>query len=130
MASTMRIESIEVGRVTRRFLLAKPQSAPTSAILSLHGTRSRATEQARLSRLAALAVPGGVVVAFPEAVQQIGRGYEWSPALDLEYLSRLVDQLAERFPGIGGKVCVTGMSGGARMSCHFAARRPDAHRSG
>jgi polyhydroxybutyrate depolymerase len=125
MASTLRTESIKVGGVRRLFLLGEPQSAPTSVILSLHGTRSRASEQARLSRLVALAVPAGVVVAFPEAVQPIGRGYEWNPALDLEYLSKLVDQFVERFPGAGGKVCVTGMSGGARMSCHFAARRPD-----
>jgi polyhydroxybutyrate depolymerase len=122
---TLRTESIEVDRAKRLFLLDEPQSAPSGVILSLHGTRSRATEQARLSRLGSLGVPAGMVVAFPEAAQPIGRGYEWNPAIDQEYLSRLVDQLVARFPGAGGKVSVTGMSGGARMSCHFAAHRPE-----
>jgi polyhydroxybutyrate depolymerase len=122
---TLRTESIEVDGARRQYLLEEPQGVPSNVVLSLHGTRSTATEQARFSRLGRLAVPAGVAAVFPEAVQPIGRGYEWNPTIDQEYLSRLVDQLLERFPGAGEKVCITGMSGGARMSCHFVARRPD-----
>jgi polyhydroxybutyrate depolymerase len=113
------------GADQRGYLLAVPAAPPTVIILSLHGTRSRASEQARLSRLDALGVPVGAAVAFPQAVQPIGRGYEWNHETDMDYVSRLVEHLIERFPTAGGQVCITGMSGGARMSCYFASLRPD-----
>jgi polyhydroxybutyrate depolymerase len=121
----MHSETIEIGRDRRGFLLAEPSLPPTGIILSLHGTRSNAAQQARLSRMGTLAVQGGLVVAFPEAVQPIGRGYEWVHDRDFTFLSTLVDHLCERYPGAGGRVAMTGMSGGARMSCAFAARRPE-----
>jgi polyhydroxybutyrate depolymerase len=122
---TLASEVIDVGRERRGFLLAEPPGPARAVILSLHGTRSRARGQARLSRLGSLAAPAGVAVAFPEAIRPIGRGYEWDPDTDFPYLSALVDHLLSRFPGAGGGVCMTGMSGGARMSCHFGSRRPD-----
>jgi polyhydroxybutyrate depolymerase len=115
-------ESIDVGGETRRYLLVVPPSPPTAVVLSLHGTRSMADRQLRLSRLDTVGIRAGVASAFPEAIDPIGRGYEWNPAVDVAYLSRLVHALIERFPSAGGQVCMTGMSGGARMSCYFAAR--------
>jgi polyhydroxybutyrate depolymerase len=122
---TLTSETIEVGRDRRGFLLAMPSGPARAIILSLHGTRSRAREQARLSRLDSLGAQAGAVVAFPEAIRPIGRGYEWDHDGDLTYLSTLVDHLAARFPSAGGGVCMTGMSGGARMSCRFASHRPE-----
>jgi polyhydroxybutyrate depolymerase len=122
---TLSSEAIDVGRDRRGFLLAEPSGPARAVVLSLHGTRSRSREQARLSRLGSLGAPAGVAVAFPEAIRPIGRGYEWDPDTDLPYLSGLVDHLLSRFPSAGGGVGLTGMSGGARMSCHFGSRRPD-----
>ncbi len=65
---------MRVAGVPRRYLLAEPEVAPTGLLLSLHGSRSSADGQARLSGLARLAETEGAVVAFPEAVHPIGTG--------------------------------------------------------
>jgi polyhydroxybutyrate depolymerase len=124
-AMTLSRQTLEVEAQQRGFLLAEPTGPPTAVILSLHGTRSNARQQARLSRFDALASAAGVAVVFPQAGQPIGRGFEWDPAVDMSYLSTLVDHLNGRFPSAGGTVAMTGMSGGARMSCHFAAFHAD-----
>jgi polyhydroxybutyrate depolymerase len=46
----------------------------------------------------------------------------------MPYLARLVDELRSSYPLPEARVCMTGMSGGARMSCHFAWLRADAVR--
>lgn len=116
--------SIDVGGLTRRFGLAEPGGEVAAVLLSLHGTRSNWPRQARLSGMARL-VDAGAVVAFPEAVRPIGSGYEWDHAGDLAFLEQLVSELISRYSPPGGRVCVTGMSGGARMSCVLAAARAD-----
>ena len=95
-----------------------------TVLLSLHGTRSSWARQARFSGMARLADDGAVVV-FPEAVRPIGSGYEWDHERDLPFLEQLANELIARYTPPGGRVCVTGMSGGARMSCVLAAARAD-----
>jgi|HubBroStandDraft_1064217.scaffolds.fasta_scaffold22140_3 polyhydroxybutyrate depolymerase len=119
-------QTITVGGDQRSFLLAEPQGPVAGVVLSLHGTRSGADRQARLSGMARLASgAGGAVVAFPQAVMPIGSGYEWDHDGDLPFLSQLAEQLIGRYQPPAGRVCMTGMSGGARMSCYFAASRAD-----
>jgi polyhydroxybutyrate depolymerase len=93
-------------------------------LLCLHGTRSRWPRQARLSGMARLA-DAGAVVAFPEAVRPVGSGYEWDHEGDLPFLGQLARELISRYSPPGGRVCVSGMSGGARMGCVLAAARAD-----
>jgi polyhydroxybutyrate depolymerase len=121
---TPAVRSIEVAGATRIFGLAEPAGQAVAVLLSLHGTRSSWPRQARLSGMARLA-DAGAVVAFPEAVRPIGSGYEWDHQRDLAFLEELVGKLVSRYAPPGGRVCVTGMSGGARMSCVFAAARAD-----
>ena len=116
--------SIDVGGATRGFGLAEPAGEVAAVLLSLHGTRSSWPRHARLSGMARLA-DAGAVVAFPEAVLRIGSGYEWDHEGDLPFLEQLVSELIFRYSPPGGRVCVTGMSGGARMSCVLAAARAD-----
>jgi len=118
-------QTVEIDGRQRDYLLAEPAGAPRAVILSLHGTRSEARGQVRLTRLDGTAVEAGAVAVFPQAVSPIGRGYEWDREADLPFLSRLVDELLARYPSVGGRVVLTGMSGGARMSCHFASLRPE-----
>jgi polyhydroxybutyrate depolymerase len=100
-------QAITVAGVQRSFLLAAPANTASAVVLSLHGTRSSAEDQVRLSRMAQLAETAGAVVAFPQAVMPIGSG------------------LRTRYPTPSGRVCVAGMSGGARMACHVAATHPE-----
>ena len=112
--------SIRVSGVARSYLLAEPEDTATGLVLSLHGSRSSADRQARLSGLDALAETAGAVVAFPEAALPLGAGYQWDLDGDLEFLAVLVAELAERYHPPHGRAAITGMSGGARMSCRFA----------
>jgi polyhydroxybutyrate depolymerase len=116
--------SIDIGGSTRIFGLAEPAGQVTGVLLSLHGTRSSWPRQSRLSGMARL-VDTGAVVAFPEAVLAVGSGYEWDHDGDLPFLEQLVSELISRYSPPGRRVCVTGMSGGARMSCVLAAARAD-----
>ena len=122
----MELRRIEVNGQQRQYLIAEPVTRPTRVILSLHGTRSNAAGQARLSRMATIADSAGAVVVFPQAVQPVGRGYEWNLDADTAYLSDVIDDVCRRCSIASGRVCISGMSGGARMSCHFASIRPDA----
>jgi polyhydroxybutyrate depolymerase len=118
-------QSLRVGGVDRRYLLAVTagQNPSPSIVLSLHGTRSTADGQARLSRFTRVA-PTSVVV-FPQAIAPVGRGYEWDHDRDLEFLHLLISELLARYGSADGRVGLTGMSGGARMSCRFAAAEPE-----
>ncbi len=103
--------SLTVGGTRRNFWLAEPDGTASAIVLGLHGTRSNAPRQARLSAMASLARDGGAVVAFPEAIVPIGSGFEGDPEIDTAFLLELVDQLSDRYPATGGRACMTGMSG-------------------
>jgi polyhydroxybutyrate depolymerase len=118
---------ITAGEAKRSYLVAAPPSgaAASTVILSLHGTRSTAARQARLSGFEQLAQTANAVVAFPEASEPIGAGFEWDPSQDVEYIAALATELLSRHETPDGRVLLTGMSGGARMSSLFASVRPE-----
>ena len=118
--------TIAVEGVRRSFLLAAPAAEVSAVVLSLHGTRSSAAGQARLSRMAGLADSAGAVVVFPEAIVPVGSGFEWDHDGDMPYLRQLVAELRGCYPTPTGRVCIAGMSGGARMACHFASSDAEA----
>ncbi len=116
--------SIDVGGSSRIFGLAVPDGPVAAVLLSLHGTRSNWSRQALWSGMPRLA-DAGAVVAFPEAVRRRGAGYEWDHEGDLPFLEQLMSELIVLYAPPGERVCVTGMSGGARMSCVLACARSD-----
>ncbi len=116
--------SIPVGGTQRSFLLAEPEGPATGVAMCLHGTRSCADDQVRLSGMARLAGAGAAVV-FPEAVRPIGRGFEWDHDGDIPFLTELARDMVDRYRPASGRVLMSGMSGGARMSCYFAASRSE-----
>ncbi len=120
-------QGIIAGDVNRPYLLTEPPPGrPVSAlIMSLHGTRSTAARQARLSGFEYLAQTAGAVVVFPEAIAPIGAGYEWDPNQDVDYIAGLATELVNRHRPPHGRMLLTGMSGGARMSSLFASVHPE-----
>lgn len=66
----------------------------------------------------------GAVVAFPQGARPLRSGFEWDLDGDVEYLRALADWLLARYPGADRRVCIAGMSGGARMASHFASLHP------
>ncbi|MGO8826851.1 MAG: alpha/beta hydrolase family esterase [Acidimicrobiales bacterium] len=116
--------AIQVDGVARRFLLAAGSTAPSTIVFSLHGSRSGPANQARLSGMEAL-TEQGAVICFPQGSVPSGSGFEWDLDVDEEFLRATVAALRDQFPSAQKRVCMTGMSGGARMSSRFAARHPD-----
>jgi polyhydroxybutyrate depolymerase len=116
--------SIIAAGKARYYLVDVPANPPAGIVLSLHGSRSTARQQLRLCGMDRL-VERGVLVAYPEGGRRRGWGHEWDHDYDLAYLTALVEDLLRRYPQSGGRVVVAGMSGGARMACHFASIRSD-----
>ena len=118
---------ITAGDANRPYLVAEPPpGAPVSAvIMSLHGTRATAARQARLSGFEQFAQTASAVAVFPQAIEPIGTGYEWDPSQDVDYLAGLATELLSRRRIPQGRVLLTGMSGGARMSSLFASVHPE-----
>ena len=102
-------------------LVAEPLGAATAIVLSLHGSTSRPDRQALLSRMAPL-TEQGAVVAFPHgSIPSRRGGSEWNLKQDVGYLDAVVDYLREQFAGAAAPLCVSGMSGGARMACRLGS---------
>jgi polyhydroxybutyrate depolymerase len=121
---TLRAEVLKAGGLGRRFLLAEPSCAPAVVVVSLHGSRSSPEGQARLSSMERLC-SSGAVVAFPEASRPLGSGFEWDLEGDAEYLRVLVGWLLAYYPEADRRVCLAGMSGGARMASRFTSLHPE-----
>jgi polyhydroxybutyrate depolymerase len=112
--------TIEVGGARRRLLVAAPTDAPTAIVVSMHGSTSTPERQVRLSRMAPLA-EHGAVVAFPQGSIPARAGWEWDLHSDVAFLDAVVDYLSETFGATAVLLCVSGMSGGARMASRFSS---------
>jgi len=122
---TLRAEVLNVGGLARRFLLAEPSGAPSVIVLSLHGSRSAPERQAALSSMEGFCA-SGAVVAFPQGGSPLGLGFQWDLEADVEYLGALIGSLRTRYPEADRRICIAGMSGGARMASRFASLHPEA----
>jgi polyhydroxybutyrate depolymerase len=118
---------ITAGDANRAYLVAEPPpGSPVAAVLmSLHGTSSTAARQALLSGFEQLVQTARAVVIFPQAIVPIRAGYEWDPSQDVVYIARLATEILGRHQTPHGRVILTGMSGGARMSSLFANVHPE-----
>lgn len=123
----LRAEVVTAGGMGRRFLLAEASGAPSFIVLSLHGSGSSPKRQALLSSMERLC-SSGAVVAFPQGAWPRRSGFEWDLEGDVEYLAVLVSWLLTRHPQADRRVCVAGMSGGARMASRFASLHPESVR--
>jgi len=118
---------ITAGDANRSYLVAEPPPGPpvSAVVMNLHDTSSTADRQARLSGLEQLAHTAGAVVVFPQAIEPIRAGYEWDPSRDVDFIAGLATELLSRHRTPHGRLILTGMSGGARMSSLFASIHPE-----
>ena len=117
---TVARHTIEVGEARRELLVAAPTGTPTAILVTMHGSTSTPEDQVRLSRMAPLAEQGAVV-AFPQGSISSRAGWEWDLHGDLAFLDAVVDYLRETFGATAVPLCVSGMSGGARMASRFSS---------
>lgn len=123
----LRSEVVKIGGRERSFLLREPPGAPSVMALSLHGSGSAPRGQAQMSSMGTVCPPG-VAVAFPQGAWPRRSGFEWDLEGDVEYLRVVVGRLRERYRDADRRVCVAGMSGGARMASRFASLHPESVR--
>jgi polyhydroxybutyrate depolymerase len=118
--------SLAVNGSPRPYLIAAPPRGrrPEGIVLCLHGSTSTSSQQRLMTGMERLAGSGAVVV-FPQGIRPRGRGFEWDPVVDTPYLASLIEELRTEFGPVRPRVCASGMSGGARQSCHLAWVRPD-----
>lgn len=121
---TLRPEVFKLGNHEHRFLVAEPPGVPSLVVLSLHGSGSVPQRQARVSGMERLC-SSGAVVAFPQGPWPSRSGFAWDLERDVEYLRALVSRLLARYPQTDRRVCIAGMSGGARMASRFASLHPE-----
>ena len=112
--------TVEVGGVRRRLLVAAPTGPPTAILVAMHGSTSTPEAQVRLSRMAPLGEQGAVV-AFPQGSISSRAGWKWDLHGDVAFLDAAVDYLVETFGATAVPLCVSGMSGGARMASQFSS---------
>jgi polyhydroxybutyrate depolymerase len=112
--------TLEVSGVKREMLIAAPSGAPTAILVVMHGSTSTPERQVQLSRMAPLAEQGAVV-AFPQGSIPSRAGWEWDLEGDVAFLDATVEHLREAFGATSAPLCVSGMSGGARMASRFAS---------
>ena len=67
----------------------------------------------------------GAVVCFPQGGLQSGSGSEWDLAGDDRFLQATISTLRAQHPTADPRVCVAGMSGGARTASRFASMHSD-----
>jgi polyhydroxybutyrate depolymerase len=67
----------------------------------------------------------GAIVVFPQGSLPAGRGFAWDHERDLPYLASVVNEVCGEIGAPRSAVCMSGMSGGARMACYYAAARAE-----
>jgi len=112
--------TIEFDGRPRRLLVAAPSDAPTAVVVSMHGSTSTPEAQVRLSGMASL-VDQGAVVAFPQGSVPSRAGWEWDLSADVAFLDAVVEYLRQTFHASAEPLCVSGMSGGARMASRYSS---------
>lgn len=118
--------TLDLAGSARSYLIVTPPPGerPSAVVLSLHGSTSTAGRQRLLSGMDRLAGSGAVVV-YPEAYRRRRGGFVWDPSVDAPFLEALITSLVTEFDPVWRRPCLSGMSGGARMSCALAWSRPD-----
>ena len=114
--------SVRSGGVERSYWVRAPPSTPAPVVLALHGRGATPTWHAWFTRSDRLADLIGAAVVFPQGGRVWDRhGFDWDREGDGEYLLAVIDAARAEFGTPHARVSLTGMSAGARMSCHLAS---------
>lgn len=125
--------TIQVGALTREYLLFMPQGAtreaPVPLVLVFHGGTGNAAQMARMTRFTRLAERERFAVAYPQGIGENWNDGRIIPASeaharnidDKGFIAALLDLLAATRPIDPKRVYATGISNGAFFSHYLAA---------
>jgi polyhydroxybutyrate depolymerase len=114
-------------------------STKLALVLNMHGSGSTAAQQEALTGMDATANTDNFIVAYPQGLIPDGTGYVWNvpgeplvgdkavsahAANDVEFLTKLVGLLEQRYCINPVHVYATGFSGGARIASQLACDSP------
>jgi polyhydroxybutyrate depolymerase len=125
---TLAKQTLEVAGTTRWYLISTPAAAkatkPLPVVLDLHGLAEGATLEALTSQFGPLAQKDGFISVFPQGT---GSPVSWDTDdvavarnSDLEYVSRLLDQVESNECVDETRIYATGLSDGAFMTSLLA----------
>lgn len=122
---------IEVGGVTRSYLLHLPAGLPPhpALILAFHGGGGTARGMARLTGFDGVADAEGFIVAYPQGLQRHwndGRATIKNKADDVGFIAALIAKLTAQYGADPARIYATGISNGAiftnLLGCRLSGR--------
>ncbi|BDX33640.1 esterase [Mycobacterium antarcticum] len=122
---------LSFGGLQRTYLVHAPGGVPSGLVINLHGAGSTGAGQAASTNYDAAADALGLVVAYPDGIDQSwadGRGAsipDRQGVDDVGFLTALVDRLVSDYGIPPGRVFATGMSAGAFMATRMGCDRAD-----
>jgi len=120
------VETITVGDESRSFRLHIPEKArgPFPLVLSIHGYRSNAAQQEKLSGFSLLADSEGFIALYPDGLDDKWR-FAGRTDADVKFLLAAIEAVAAKAPVDRNRIYSTGISNGAEMSWRLACDAPD-----
>ena len=120
------VETITVGEESRSFRLHIPEEGrgPFPLVLSIHGYRSNAAQQEKLSGFSALADREGFIALYPDSLDDKWR-FAGRTDADVKFLLAAIEAVAVKVPVDRNRIYSTGISNGAQMSWRLACDAPD-----
>jgi polyhydroxybutyrate depolymerase len=120
------VETITVGDETRSFRLHIPEEGrgPFPLVLSIHGYRSNAAQQEKLSGFSLLADSEGFIALYPDGLDDKWR-FAGRTDADVKFLLAAIEAVAAKAPVDRNRIYSTGISNGAEMSWRLACDAPD-----
>ncbi|WP_207423472.1 alpha/beta hydrolase family esterase [Desertivirga brevis] len=117
----VKAEEIQVGGVTRHFLVHAPANLPAKRplIISMHGFNQDAAYQKAQAKWEQVADTAGFAVVFPDG---INKRWDISGSTDLDFILSIIDNMAARYKIDRNRVYLSGFSMGGMMT-YFAANR-------
>ena len=119
------VETIAMGEESRTFRLHIPEGrGPFPLVLVIHGYRSNAAQQEKLSGFSTLADSEGFIAVYPDGVDAKWR-FAGRTDADVKFLLAVIEAVAAKAPVDRDRIFSTGISNGAQMSWRLACDTPD-----
>jgi poly(hydroxyalkanoate) depolymerase family esterase len=121
--------SIKVGSTTRTFIVYAPDGLPEhpALVVSMHGLGGSGSQQRSMSGFDKVADKGKFVVVYPDGTFEMNgsKGWDITTNADVEFITALIDTMADRYAIDRNKVYASGFSMGGMMSYKLICEVPE-----
>lgn len=117
LAYAQQLETVTVGGNSRTMMVYAPSGLEENAplVISLHGANQDAAYQRDQTKWNNCADTAKFVVVYPNAINKF---WDTSGQSDINYISWIIDEMADRYQINRNRVYITGFSLGAMMTYH------------